>query len=222
MIFVYILGFLVIIAVIKYKRWEEKAVKVILLATGLYCLVKALMQFANKPRSIADGIMVVLTAAAYATIASVALTRIWLPKFTAGFANMIFGFNQKYKEPPVALDHCRGLIKNEKYDQATEELNALLEESPFHPEISALKAEILGELTGKKQECCSFLLDFFAKRDKNSPYDFDMLMLLDDLALDGYCDSSQVESLMKKEIKRPYSTADKKAIENRLQETGEK
>lgn len=134
------------------------------------------------------------------------------------FGDAVF-YPQRYlKIAPDIMSPIKGKITREEYDEAIEELNALLEEKPFSPEPYLILVETYAVELNNYLRAMELIENYFGQ-EKVYAFDenIDMLLLYADICQEhNYLQKAQ--QILEQEVKRKgYPTLKRKRLQTRLE-----
>ena len=139
------------------------------------------------------------------------------PSIGNWFGNLFYAPKEYLKTAPDILSPVKGMITQEKYDEAIEQLNEILEEKPFSPDPYLILVEIYANELGNYLRAMELIEAYFSEK---KVYAFDenieMLLLYADICAEhNYLNKAQ--RLLEQEVARKgYSAEKRKRLQIRL------
>lgn len=136
----------------------------------------------------------------------------------ATFGDAVFYPKHFLKIAPDILSPIKGRIAREEYDEAIEELNALLEEKPFSPEPYLILVEVYANELNDHHHAMELIENYFSQ-EKVYAFDenIEMLLLYADICQE-YNYLQKAQAILEQEVKRKgYPALKRKRLQTRLE-----
>jgi hypothetical protein len=159
-----------------------------------------------------------ILAVALLTIWGLILGRFAAPRIGNWFGNIFYAPKEYLKTAPDIMSPIKGKIARREYDEAIEELNALLEEKPFSPEPYLIIVEIYATELMDYLNAMELIENYFNQKKVYAfEENIEMLLLYADICQEhNYLQKAQ--RLLEQEVKRKgYPAIKRKRLQTRLE-----
>ncbi|MCK4981716.1 MAG: hypothetical protein KAS17_02270 [Victivallaceae bacterium] len=194
---------------ILFKNYGKRAFYIPLLTIGI---------IASLVYMRASGSFAAMAGAVFGVFWGIIIARLLAPKIGDWFGNLFYTPKQYLKTAPDIMSPIKGRIAKEDYNEAIEELNALLEEKPFSPEPYLILVEIYANDLNDYLHAMELIENYFGQKivyafDEN----IEMLLLYADICQEhNYHQKAQ--RILEQEVKRKgYPEIKRKRLQARLE-----
>ncbi len=197
---------------------SELIKKILLFCSGLGCFGLAVFLFVASGGSMAGVIIGAIIAMPFIYGGGLCFSLLFSPIVADRLTDFLFLPRRFLKYPPELLSYIRGLVEQERYQEAIDRLTEILARKPFDPEATLLLAEIYFDRLNDTIKGEQIVLDYFTQANhKTTGENVQLLFLYCDNIFPDSPSASQAKFLLQQELTRQgYSVPQRKLLQNRL------
>jgi len=140
---------------------------------------------------------------------------------TPSIVDGLFNSGERFKKPVEKLSPIKGLIRMEKFSEAIEKLDEILERKPFEPEPYLMLVEVYLEHLNQPEQVVVLIQQYFTnfarnKRSKVVPENIELLMIYSDTCQELGQLQSAIDLLSQEVERKTYSIPEQNSLAKRL------
>lgn len=194
---------------------KETLLKLILIAMGVALSIKCIQAFLDA-RNAVDEVIAVILAVVLGFMAGLCFAYAFLPQFCRNLTNSILMPRVFRRTKAPAFSRVQGLIMQNDFDAAVEELKQILKAHPYNKQAVEMLVQIHVESLQDTDAALKVLSDYFDSRPSVNSGDSALVLQYVDL-----CEElgrfSAAAALLERQLRiKAYSESDLKLMHNRL------
>jgi len=210
---------------LKHKKPEsrraELSKKIILLLLGIICCIISLIIVVSTSGSMGGALFGMTAGTLFLCAGMTCFANLFWDSVAPSIVDGLFNPGGKFKKPAEKLSPIKGLIRMEKFSEAIEKLDEILERRPFKPEPYLMLVEIYLEHLNQPEQVVKLIQQYFtnfarSKRSKVVPENIELLMIYSDTCQELGQLQAAIELLSQEAERKTYSIPEQNSLNKRL------